>query len=91
MSQTPPEKPLMEFPCDFVIKVIGKHDTNFMEKVTKIAKQHFPDLKESDIAQRDSNNKQYCALTISVYALSQAQLDAVYYDLSSCPEVIMAL
>jgi uncharacterized protein len=82
---------LIEFPCDFLVKVIGNNDAAFKTTVHNILHKHFPDVNEQQISQRDSKTNNYCALTISVHATYQQQLDALYTELSQHPEIIMAL
>ena len=39
----------------------------------------------------DELARNYLSITVTIEAISQAQLDAIYQDLTDCPEVIMAL
>lgn len=82
---------LLKFPCDFPIKVVGKASDNFEVEVFKIFHQYCPDLPEGSLKQRASNQGKYLALTVTIHAQSQEQLDNIYQALSQCPEVIMAL
>ena len=90
-STLPPELDLLKFPCDFSVKVMGKKDEAFETAVFAIVKQHFPDIKENAIKQRDSKKGNYLALTITVHAEDKASLDKLYQALTDAPEVLMAL
>lgn len=84
-------KTLLEFPCEFTIKVFGKHAPECHAETRKIIDKHFPELQDNNIEIKDSKKGNYCAINITVTAQSQEQLDAAYTDLSSCPDIIMVL
>ncbi len=81
----------LTFPCQFTIKVMGKTDSNFEKNVTHILKKHFPQIKPGQFSQRPSKDNNYMALSITIEAESKEQLDALYYDLSAEPSILMAL
>ncbi|MDF1761735.1 MAG: DUF493 domain-containing protein [Coxiellaceae bacterium] len=81
----------IQFPCDFVLKVMGKQQDSFKQAVLSHVQKHYPDTKQSDLSERISKDGNYLALTVTVHAESQADLDKLYQDLSSDPEVLMAL
>ena len=81
----------IEFPCDFIIKVMGKADEKFEEAVFTIILHHFPTFDRNLITKRASKDNNYWALTFTVYVESKPQLDKIYQDLSDCQEVLMAL
>jgi len=81
----------MQFPCQFNIKVMGKSTDEFEKDILKIVQNHYPDATENDITKRYSKNQSYTALTIAVFAQNQAELDALYQELSDCESILMAL
>lgn len=81
----------LKFPCHFPIKVIGATTDEFEAKTIALVRKHIPDLYENSLKTRRSNKGNYTALTIEVYATSQALLDSIYRDLSAADWVIMAL
>lgn len=81
----------LEFPCDFIVKVMGKSDSDFEKQVTAIFKKHYPELADDAISQRPSKDHNYLAITVKIYAESKEQLDALYLDLSKEPTILMAL
>jgi putative lipoic acid-binding regulatory protein len=87
------EKPqsLLEFPCAFPIKAFGNTSEDFEAIVIAIVRRHAPDLAAEAVASRTSGGGIFTAVTVTVEAQSQVQLDAIYQDLTDCPEVIMAL
>ena len=79
------KKSLLEFPCDFAIKVIGEVDENFSSTVIEIIKQHYKSFNASKIEMKGSSNGKYISLNCNVYVVSQKQLDKIYIDLSKSP------
>lgn len=79
------KKSLLEFPCDFAIKVMGEADENFSSTVIGIIKQHYKNFNASKIEMKGSSNGKYISLTCNVYVASQKQLDKIYIDLSKSP------
>ena len=82
---------LLEFPCDFPIKAIGLSQDGMEALVVGIARRHAPDLDQGTVACRLSGAGKYTGVSFTVLAQSQAQLDALYMDLTACPEVMMVL
>ncbi len=82
---------MVDFPCDFTLKIVGLADAAFEGEVLKILHQHFPHLGEGAIRLNPSKNGKYLAFTVTVHAISQAQLDAAYCDLSASQHVLFAL
>ena len=89
-DENPSEDSPLSFPCSFVIKVIGRSNTNFENIVLGILEEHCPDF-DGHYQRRPSRDGGYIALTFTIQATSKAQLDAIYYDLSAHEKVVMAL
>ena len=89
MSEQP--ETLLEFPCDFPIKAIGLSQDGLEALVVDIVRRHAPELDLGTVACRFSGGRKYTGVSLTVLAQSQAQLDAIYLDLTACPEVIMVL
>lgn len=79
------------FPCEYPIKIMGLANETFEKLVMPILQTHIPDLKKEAISTRASKGGKYTALTVTFQATSKAQVDALYQDLTSKPEVIMVL
>jgi putative lipoic acid-binding regulatory protein len=82
---------LLQFPCDFPIKVFGKNDEHFHDAAYEIVKAHVDTLQRSHIRSQASRQGRFVSLTINIRAESRAQVDAVYRDLSSSSSVLMVL
>lgn len=84
-------KTLLEFPCDFPIKVFGLANAEFESAAYTIVHKHIAELAENAITMRYSKDNKYLALTILVTVSSQAQLDTIYSELSAHKAILMAL
>lgn len=82
---------LLEFPCDFPIKIMGARVDEFAQVVVDVVARHAPDFDPASVEMRPSSKGNYLALTCTIRALSQAQLDALYRELSSHPLVKVVL
>lgn len=82
---------LLEFPCQFPIKAMGKSSESFEEHVVMLVRKHCPDLHEGAVVSRDSKGGKYLSVTVTVTATSREQLDNIYYELTACERVLMAL
>lgn len=91
MSEADKDETLLEFPCQFPIKVFGKQEGDFEQRVYELIKVHVPELQRAHLSRRDSSGGKYLAVTAHIQAHSQAQLDAIYYDLTDSDAVLMAL
>ena len=85
------EDTLFEFPTDFPIKIMGAATDEFRSLAIGIVTRHFGELEAHRIEERPSSGGKYLGLTITVRAASKAQLDAVYSELTSCRQVLVAL
>lgn len=82
---------LLDFPCDFPIKIMGAAHEGFAQAVCDIVKKHAPDFDAATTEMRPSKGGNYLSLTCTVRATSKAQLDALYRELTSHPLVKIVL
>ncbi len=85
------EETLLEFPCSFPIKAMGKAEADFDLLVVEIVRRHVPNLSENAVRTRPSKGGKWLAVTITIQAESKAQIDAIYRDLTDHHRVVMAL
>lgn len=85
------EKTLLQFPCDFPIKVMGRAEPGFDTMILELVRKHFPDLQESAMTSRPSKGGKWVSVTLVLRAQSKSQIDAVYLDLTAHEKVVMAL
>lgn len=82
---------LIEFPCDFPLKIMGARVDDFAQTIVSVVVKHAPGFDAATMAMRPSRAGNYLALTCTVRATSQAQLDALYRELSAHPMVKVVL
>jgi putative lipoic acid-binding regulatory protein len=82
---------VQEFPSDFPIKVMGRHNSDLRALTQTIVERHAGALPESSVRTRTSADGNFLALTYLVRATSREQLDAIYRELTACKSVLMAL
>jgi len=91
MNEIKPEDSLIEYPCQFPIKIMGLRCDEFEIAVLEIIKRHAPDLAENAVQTRPSKGNKYLAITVTIVATSRDQLDNIYRELSAHKLVAMAL
>ncbi|MCB1936354.1 MAG: DUF493 family protein [Nitrosomonas sp.] len=85
------EESLIEYPCDFPIKIMGKAEQDFTQTAVSIVKHHAPDFDETTIEVRESKGGNYLSITCTIRATSRDQLDALYSALTGHPMVSIVL
>ncbi len=86
-----PEKSLIDYPCDFPIKIMGAMQERFAETMVEVVTLHDPDFHAGKVEMRPSTRGNYLSLTVTVRATSREQLDNLYRALSSHPMVKVVL
>src|SRR5271165_1387570 len=79
------------FPCEFPIKVMGRHDSDLRALTQEIIERHAGPVQESAVRMRLSTDGNFLAVTYLVLASSREQLDAIYRELTACKSVLMTL
>ena len=82
---------LIDYPCDFPIKIFGLQQAGFAQAVLEVVTKHDPDFLAATMEMRASRNARYISLTCTVRATSREQLDALYQDLCDHPSIVMVL
>lgn len=85
------EKPKIEFPCAYPIKVLGPHENNFASCVLEIVRRHDPEVLEEHITYRESSNARYLAVNITITATGVEQIKALFEDLKASGRVSVVL
>ncbi|AAO90770.1 YbeD family protein [Coxiella burnetii] len=81
---------LIQFPCDFTLKVVGRANEKFEKGVLAIVRKHFPKFTDT-YKKRLSRDAHFLALSITVHVESKLILDNLYQELCDSPFVIMTL
>ena len=82
---------LIEYPCDFPIKVFGQQQVGFAQAVLEVVTRHDAGFVAATMEMRASKNARYISLTCTVRATSREQLDALYQELCDHPSIVMVL
>ena len=85
------EATLLEYPCDFPIKILGRTQTGFAQAVLEIVQRHAPGFEASSMEMRASRGGKYLSVTCVINAVSREQIDALYRELCDHPMVVMVL
>ncbi len=85
------DETILEFPCDFPIKLMGRDTPSFRNTVRSLVEQHTGRLSDDAIQSSLSRNGRFISITITVNAQSRQQLDDIYRDATDHAEVLMAL
>lgn len=85
------EETLIEFPCDFPIKVMGETRDDFAETIVAVIQQQLPDFHAGRTEMRASSGGRYLSLTCWVHVTSKPQLDEIYRALTAHPLVRVVL
>lgn len=88
---TPDNESLIEFPCDFKLKAMGKNNESFVEVVYEITCKHAPNTSRESIQITPSKGDKFISVNITIYATSLEQIHGIYGDLKKHPEVLMSL
>ena len=82
---------IQEYPGEFPIKVLGRHDSDLRALTQAIIERHAGPVQDSSVRTRTSADGNFVALTYLVLASSREQLDDIYRELTACKSVLMAL
>lgn len=85
------DETLLEFPCDFPIKIMGRESSEFQALARSLVEKHSGPLADEAVVSSLSRNGNFVSVTVTVVATSQEQLDDIYRELTSNDEVLMAL
>ena len=85
------ETSLLEYPCDFPIKVLGSTQAGFAQAVLEIVRRHAPEFDGASMEMKTSKRGRYLSITCVIRATSRDQLDGLYRELCDHPMVVMVL
>lgn len=82
---------LLEFPCRFPIKAMGKNSEAFENVVLDIVLAYAGIWQDEPVRSVPSSAGKFVSVTVVVEAQSREQLDSIYQGLTDCEQVLMAL
>ena len=80
--------PLLEFPTEYPIKVIGRPSDEFRARVHAIVLRHAPLTGPERVTERLSENGNFLSISYLIRAESREQVEALATDLKSCEGVL---
>jgi putative lipoic acid-binding regulatory protein len=85
------DESLLEFPCDFPIKIMGRESSEFHVLARELVEKHAGPLADEAVVHALSRKGNFVSVTVTVIAESQQQLDDIYRELTAHDDVLMAL
>lgn len=85
------EPTLLEYPCDFPVKILGHSQAGFAQAVLDVVQRHAPDFDGAAMEMKSSRRGKYLSVTCVIRATSREQLDSLYQELCDHPMVVMVL
>ena len=82
---------LLEFPCQYEIKAMGRYHAFFETRVYDIVGRHLGGVPIVHTVTRESSGGRYLSVTCTIKAISREQLDSIYLDLHSEVDVLVTL
>jgi putative lipoic acid-binding regulatory protein len=85
------DETLLEFPCKFPIKVMGRDVEGFCATAIGLIESHTGTISEDAITTSASSKGNFVSVTVTITAESQEQLDNIYRALTSHDDILVAL
>jgi len=82
---------LLQFPCSFPIKMMGRANAEFSDIAVRLIEQHVGAVADNSIQTAQSRNGNFLSVTVTIDAQNQEQLDRIYNDLSEHEDILVAL
>jgi putative lipoic acid-binding regulatory protein len=81
----------IEFPCLFPIKMMGRDTPEFRVTARALVEKHAGEVGDDAVKAAQSRNGNFVSITVTITATSREQLDAIYREVTSHEDVLMAL
>jgi putative lipoic acid-binding regulatory protein len=83
--------PLLQFPTDYPIKVVGRPSDEFRARVHAVMLRHAPTLDPDQITERLSENGNFLSISYMIVAESREQIVALVTELKAAEGVLMTI
>jgi putative lipoic acid-binding regulatory protein len=87
----PDSEQLLQFPCSFPIKAMGRDEPGFRDTVVDIIEKHAGDIDDDAVRVSASSKGNFVSVTVTITAESQSQLDSIYHELTDNKNVLVGL
>ena len=85
------QESLLEFPCVFPIKMMGRVGGDFRQTAVVLVEKHAGKIADDAIKTAPSRKGNFLSVTVTIVAKSQEQLDDIYRELTDHDEILVAL
>ncbi len=83
--------PLLQFPTDYPIKVVGRPSDEFRARVHAVVLRHVPEVTTEQVSERLSENGNFLSISYLIVAESREQVVALATDLKAVEGVLMII
>lgn len=83
--------PLLQFPCEFPMKIVGEKSDNFAQSIVSIIQKYQPDFNPASVEMKQSGKGNYLSLGVLINATSQEMLDNIYREVTKQPGIKFVL
>jgi len=84
------DRPRIEFPCSYPIKVIVE-GSDMAERIIEVIKIHDPEITDEKVSHHPSGKGKYVSLRCELWATGESQLKSLFMDLKQMKAVRMVL
>lgn len=84
-------KPLLEFPTDYPIRIVGRPSSEFRARVHAVVLRHAPDVEADRISERPSAQGNFVSISYVIRATSREQIVALANELKDLDDVMMLI
>ena len=85
------DESLLEFPCEFPIKMMGRDTSDFRATARALVEKHAGEVADEAVKASLSRYGRFVSITVTITATSREQLDAIYHEVTAHEDVLMAL
>jgi uncharacterized protein len=82
------QPPLLQFPTDYPIKIVGRPSDEFRARVHAVVLRHAPGLDADRVTERLSENGNFLSISYPLVAESSEQVVALVNDLKATEGVL---
>jgi len=81
----------LNFPCEYPVKLIGRHEDDFLEFVYDLLLRHVPEISRDDLSAHISEGGKYLAVSATFTAQSREQVNALYEEIGTHKRVLISM
>jgi len=82
---------LLIFPCEYPIKVMVRTEAGLRTRIDEVMERHMGHMDATQVSERPSAQGNFSSITYLPVARDEAQIAALFAELSQIPGVLMVL